>query len=230
MASKKKIPIDPEIKKLLGFPEKAPDSTVLKTWKEASSRVCKPCWELKYCPYGPLVEDFPLLPPLRAYVIEDNKRVQKILDSGAHEDGRRITTEQRRALKQNLEYFGKPDRFPEHIPEEIAAMSCTVFGHICPVVFSAEPFTETTELRRMGRNIPPHILMRVARRDNYKCQICAVTLHDNEIEFDHIIPVAKGGSSEEHNLRVTCFDCNRKKSAKVDLDSYRPRRKTMTKK
>jgi hypothetical protein len=23
-------------------------------------RVCKPCWELKYCPYGPLVENFPL--------------------------------------------------------------------------------------------------------------------------------------------------------------------------
>lgn len=21
--------------------------------------VCKPCWELKYCPYGPLVEYFP---------------------------------------------------------------------------------------------------------------------------------------------------------------------------
>jgi hypothetical protein len=23
--------------------------------------VCKPCWELKYCPYGSLVEYFPLL-------------------------------------------------------------------------------------------------------------------------------------------------------------------------
>jgi hypothetical protein len=22
--------------------------------------ICKPCWELKYCPYGPLVEEFPL--------------------------------------------------------------------------------------------------------------------------------------------------------------------------
>lgn len=22
--------------------------------------VCKPCWEIKYCPYGPLVEEFPL--------------------------------------------------------------------------------------------------------------------------------------------------------------------------
>jgi len=24
---------------------------------------CKPCWELKYCPYGPLVEFFPLFGP-----------------------------------------------------------------------------------------------------------------------------------------------------------------------
>jgi hypothetical protein len=27
---------------------------------------------------------------------------------------------------------------------------------------------------------------------------CGQVLKDNEIEFDHIIPVAKGGSSEEH--------------------------------
>ena len=25
--------------------------------------VCKPCWELKYCPYGPLVEFFPFILP-----------------------------------------------------------------------------------------------------------------------------------------------------------------------
>ena len=33
--------------------------------KELNSKlnnICKPCWELKYCPYGPLVEDFPLPP------------------------------------------------------------------------------------------------------------------------------------------------------------------------
>ena len=24
--------------------------------------ICKPCWELKYCPYGPLVVDYPLPP------------------------------------------------------------------------------------------------------------------------------------------------------------------------
>ncbi len=59
--------------------------------------------------------------------------------------------------------------------------------------------------------------MRVARRDNYTCQKCGAHLRDDEIEFDHLIPMGKGGSSEEQNLRVTCFSCNRTKSDKVDL-------------
>jgi hypothetical protein len=29
-------------------------------WKKRVKAVCKPCWEVKYCPYGPLVERFPL--------------------------------------------------------------------------------------------------------------------------------------------------------------------------
>ena len=29
-------------------------------WDKRIKSVCKPCWELKYCPYGPLVENFPL--------------------------------------------------------------------------------------------------------------------------------------------------------------------------
>lgn len=29
-------------------------------WTKRVKAVCKPCWELKYCPYGPLVETFPL--------------------------------------------------------------------------------------------------------------------------------------------------------------------------
>ncbi|MFL6351651.1 MAG: hypothetical protein ACJ74Z_07350 [Bryobacteraceae bacterium] len=29
-------------------------------WDRRVKAVCKPCWELKYCPYGPLVEQFPL--------------------------------------------------------------------------------------------------------------------------------------------------------------------------
>jgi len=42
-------------------------------------------------------------------------------------------------------------------------------------------------------------------------------LLDNEVEFDHIIPVSKGGSSEESNIRLTCFDCNRDKNDLVEI-------------
>ncbi len=78
--------------------------------------------------------------------------------------------------------------------------------------------TETEEERRIGRG---HLgfakMMRIVRRDDYRCQHCQKKLQDNEVEFDHIIPVSKGGSSEEHNIRLTCFDCNRDKS-----DEYVP--------
>lgn len=37
--------------------------------------VCKPCWELKYCPYGPLVEFFPL--PSENLPLKDVKRSYK---------------------------------------------------------------------------------------------------------------------------------------------------------
>ncbi|PJN92799.1 hypothetical protein CNY89_22280, partial [Amaricoccus sp. HAR-UPW-R2A-40] len=83
---------------------------------------------------------------------------------------------------------------------------CNVFGHICPVFFAAEIATETEEIRRIGRkNLKFAKMMRIVRRDDYRCQHCNKKLQDNEIEFDHIIPVSKGGSSEEHNIRLTCF-------------------------
>jgi hypothetical protein len=31
---------------------------------------------------------------------------------------------------------------------------------------------------------------------------------DNEIEFDYVIPVSEGRSSEEHNICLTCFKYN----------------------
>ncbi len=159
--------IDPSVKKRLGFKETDSDREILKILRNKKKTACKPCWELKYCPYGPLVEDFPLL--------------------------------------------------PQTIHPEIHELSCTVFGHLCPVYFVAEPLTETEEERRTGRYIPFETKIRIVRRDNYTCQICDKHLNDSEVEFDHIIPLSKGGSSEEHNIRLTCYDCNRDKSNKVQI-------------
>lgn len=216
MARRKRVPVDRRVKELLGFEPDADDRKVLAMWKAASTRVCKPCWELKYCPYGPIVEDFPLLPPTRAEAVEHNEYLKKLITRGRFDDGKPLDTERRSFFEQSVGEF-RPEEYPESIPEEIADMSCRCFGHICPVVFSAEGFTETTDERRSGRTIPARILMRVARRDNYMCQVCSTPLRDAEIEFDHIIPIARGGSSEEHNLRVTCFKCNRQKGPSICL-------------
>lgn len=54
------VMVQPWLKKYLGFKEDTPDKIVEKEWKRRTKHICKPCWELKYCPYGPLVEQFPL--------------------------------------------------------------------------------------------------------------------------------------------------------------------------
>lgn len=214
MSQKKRTPLHPEIKRLLGYGQAQSDKDVLKHWKSLARRVCKPCWELRYCPYGPLVEQSPLLPPIREEAIRHNEYLKECLGVGRLADGRPVDPPKRRAFQQSIRTFNPRD-YPESIPPAIAEMQCTVFGHVCPVVFSAEGATETAEERRTGRYISFRAKMRVVRRDNYTCQHCCKHLQDNEVEFDHIIPLAKGGSSDEHNIRLTCHDCNADKSDKI---------------
>jgi hypothetical protein len=216
MAKKRKPSIHPTIKQLLGYRPTQSDHAVLKDWKARATRVCKPCWELRYCPYGPLVEQSPLLPGTRTEAIAHNEYLKKCLRSRVLADGSKFGLSKQRTFRQQVKDFN-PDDYPETIPPVIAEMQCTVFGHICPVVFSAEAITETAEERRTGRYIPFRVKMRVVRRDNYTCQHCNKHLQDNEVEFDHIIPISKGGSSDEYNIRLTCHDCNADKSDRVDI-------------
>jgi hypothetical protein len=51
------------------------------------------------------------------------------------------------------------------------------------------------------------------KRDDFTCQYCGQKPPAVVLEIDHVIAVANGGSSEEHNLITACFDCNRGKGA-----------------
>ena len=311
--------IHPSIKICLGYPEDMLDDDFMAEWNESATTVCKPCWELKYCPYGPLVEDFPILPATKDKKITRHEYVKKCVETNLQGEEVEIREERRKELQEladkshenllhlihiisdeeyhkknahricnskeessklnkkllsvkakfpieitldnlpdkkrwefikdvpeylilkakeklekidktlvtGIEDFRQPladhvrtifqkefdnyslEKYPDYIPESISDMQCNVFGHMCPIAFVSEGFTETSKSRQVGRYISFHTKMRIVRRDNHTCQICGKHLKDDEVEFDHIIPIAKGGSSEEHNIRLTCFDCNR---------------------
>lgn len=66
----------------------------------------------------------------------------------------------------------------------------------------------------MTKKLREHIL----KRDNYTCCNCGNSISKEPnllLEIDHIIPVSKGGRTEEENLQTLCWRCNRSKSNKI---------------
>ncbi len=103
--------------------------------------VCKPCWELKYCPYGPLVEFFPLIHDEDPIPIAQVKRSYKSWIDAVKSGELRTEREIFEAIEKIL--CLQPKRWERINQFRTAELSCSVFGHICPVFFTAEPFTET---------------------------------------------------------------------------------------
>lgn len=64
----------------------------------------------------------------------------------------------------------------------------------------------------MREPIPRDVQIFVWRRDGGKCVQCSST---ERLEFDHIIPLALGGSNTERNIQLLCESCNRQKGATV---------------
>jgi hypothetical protein len=169
--------------------------------------VCKPCWELKYCPYGPLVEFFPLSPE-RISMQSIQRRYRKLVRD--FEKGTLKDHYYAEDAAQAIEFF-QPSRWAWIKQFRSEELACNVFGHICPVFFAWESFSETKTGRATGRTIPRSVMLKVIRRDGQICQICQIPVKDDEVEFDHVIPFSRGGPMTTENLRLVCRPCNRKK-------------------
>lgn len=48
----------------------------------------------------------------------------------------------------------------------------------------------------------------ILRRDNFTCTYCGAKAPDVELQVDHVVPEALGGSSDASNLTTACRDCN----------------------
>lgn len=65
---------------------------------------------------------------------------------------------------------------------------------------------------RDARRIPRDVRQRVWQRYGGRCAECNSTHY---LEFDHIIPVARGGGNSDSNIQLLCRGCNSQKSDNI---------------
>jgi hypothetical protein len=81
------------------------------------------------------------------------------------------------------------------------------------ILEGAVALSNQTRLARLddtpSRHIPREVRQRVWQRYGGRCAECGAAHY---LEFDHVIPVAKGGSNSDSNVQLLCRGCNLKKS------------------
>lgn len=55
----------------------------------------------------------------------------------------------------------------------------------------------------------------IRERDGDYCYLCGQPLGDAPFDFDHVVPLARGGPHSAENIRVTHSSCNRRKGARL---------------
>lgn len=84
------------------------------------------------------------------------------------------------------------------------------FERIQKEVAALENFERLPSARR--ERIPEAVRLFVWQRDCGRCVKCE---SKERLEFDHIIPIAEGGSSTERNVQLLCETCSRKKGKAI---------------
>lgn len=69
--------------------------------------------------------------------------------------------------------------------------------------------------RKYATSIGPINYKQLRADSNGLCGICKEPLNDSKIEYDHIIPLARGGTHTQDNLQLSHPRCNRVKNARL---------------
>lgn len=73
--------------------------------------------------------------------------------------------------------------------------------------------SDVTKGEKYGREaIPRNVRDEVWRRDGGRCIECGTNA---KLEYDHIIPVSRGGSNTARNIQLLCETCNRRKGDRI---------------
>jgi len=66
--------------------------------------------------------------------------------------------------------------------------------------------------------VPSSRRFQILKRAGARCELCGKSAKDEQIDVDHIVPRAKGGSNDISNLQALCRSCNGAKRDQDDTD------------
>ena len=101
---------------------------------------------------------------------------------------------------------------PIKLERLIGATDAVDLSAFVDFVAFAQAEQRTYQDRLAKRRISDSVRAMVLLRDAARCRRCRTAVH---LEVDHIIPVSKGGKTEESNLQTLCRRCNRRKWKKL---------------
>lgn len=181
--------------------EEITEKQIEETVEKNRDKVYKPCWDLKICPYGVLVELFPLPQQVtRSQAIARNEHLKESLKKGAY--SKKMTP----VFQEEVESFNPLD-YPETEDEiKFKNEACKHFGHICPVFFTGELLENSEELQRQKTDINALEKNEAAAKNvdlySYKCETCGARLEDYEAEIVR--------ERKSRNVRILCGLCRKK--------------------
>ena len=108
-------------------------------------------------------------------------------------------------------YWDSEDHEPDEAKALIGAYEIRKRQSIDRAKSLAAKSSEKDGLIRRG-SIPTDLRVLVWERDGGKCVQCD---SKEDLQFDHIIPVAMGGATSDQNLQILCGSCNRSKGASL---------------
>ena len=101
---------------------------------------------------------------------------------------------------------------PLKLEQLIGATDSVDLGAFADFVAFSEVEETKYEDRSAKRRIPDPVRAKVLLRDGARCRRCRSAVN---LEVDHIVPVSRGGRTEEANLQTLCRRCNRRKWKKL---------------
>lgn len=123
-----------------------------------------------------------------------------------------------------LFYKGRVEVIEEH-ETEVRSVS---FSFRMPSVVRLLRFVKVKR-----RSVVPFTRANIYARDNHTCAYCSTQHLPDDLTFDHVVPVAQGGTRGWENIVSCCVPCNRKKGARTPEEAgmvlkHRPKRPVVT--